>query len=25
MEQAMDLSVPLIADAKAGYTWGDLS
>ena len=25
MEQAMELSVPLIADAKAGYTWGDLS
>ncbi len=25
MEQAMELSVPLIADAKAGYTWGELS
>ena len=25
MEQAMELSVPLIAEAKAGRTWGDLS
>jgi len=25
MEQAMELSVPLIAEAKAGHTWGDLS
>ncbi len=25
MEQAMELSVPLIAEAKYGHTWGDLS
>ncbi len=25
MEQAMNLTVPLIAEAKAGHTWGDLS